>query len=576
MKSHHSGSILLALLGISVLAFSHLALATYPYTINKAAIVYGLDWSDSDISYAAEHFDLVDMDFNGSRTDFFLDYYRAASLIKGNHSDIKILGYKDAVYMNVNYSDWATVAANPTWFMRTEESDTEVAYYNASTTSTRTILEVHPSASASRSAVSQSFPGATARLSKISFMLARSGSPNAQIKAALYSHTGTYGSGSKPDTLLAESTTSINANTLTTSAAWYDFDFDETCQMQSGTNYVAVVYCASKTTLDASNYIAVSQLTSGAHSGNDAYYASSAWSPGTRDTVFHIYGVTGGDYIYSSYWGCYLTDPSATGWQQHYADYVNTKLAQGTGNVYDGVFVDDVWNNLTAYTSGFNGTVSAAKQASWHEDMETFLTHIQTDITGTVLVNSDEFTTDDYLTITDGQMLEGYIHAPWDNSTTWDSAHLNLGAAHLRKSETGKIIFCSSGVSDYNEPILEMCYNNFVANSTDLEHSYFAFNGYASSDPHDEYYPIMDTLLEGAPTPTPTPTPTPGPTATPTPTASPTQAPSIAPTLRPAFQVDSSFSNLLTQAFFLVVLALVVVVPVIFYQFTRSKFGGRK
>lgn len=315
--------------------------ASYPETINKAAYIYGITWDAAAISYA-QHFDLVDVDFNGSRTDFYIDYYTPMAQLKATDPSITIIGYKDAVFMKTFYDDWATVAAHSDWFLK-----------------------------------------------------------------------------------------------------------------------------------DAS-----------------------------------------GNYLYNSAWGAYLMDPASTGWQQHYADYVNAKFAQGTGNVYDGVFADDVWNQVSAYS--FNGTVQAADSAAWHADMEAFLTHIKTDISGIVLANSDEWHTDDYLEIVDGQMLEGYVHAAWDPPGTFDSTHLNLGGDLARKGASGKILWAASGTVISGDPtaLLEKCYNDFVANSTDLAHNYFGFNDWSSSDGSKGYYALMDTPLEG---PTPTPSPTPA-AATPTPT----------------------------------------------------------
>lgn len=447
------------------------------------------------------------MDFNGSRTDFYNDYYRYASLIRGNHSDITILGYKDAVYLNPVYDDYATATANPDWFLTAVGAESTVTSYTAVAAYPSSLTAVHPSAAA-KSAYSISFNGTGTRLEKVGVELRKTGSPNALVKAALYAHSGTYGSSSVPTgSPLETSTTIINSSsTLTTSYAFYNFTFASTTQLTADTKYCVVVYVDSGT-VDASNYIRGSLAAVG-HSGNIAEYASSAWTANTGyDARFYVYGAAN-DYIYSAYWGCYLMDVSNTGWQQHFADYVNAKLAQGTGTAYSGVFVDDVWDDLNDYTAGFNATVPQAKLDNWHSDMEAFLTYINSDIAGIVLVNSDEFDTHSYLNLVDGQMLEGYVHTSWDDPDTWDSTHLNLGTAHYAKSASGKIIFCSSGSSTYDADILSRCYNNFVNNSTDLEHSYFAFNGYSSSDPHFEYYEIMDTELPGGATPTPTAAPT--------------------------------------------------------------------
>lgn len=222
---------------------------------------------------------------------------------------------------------------------------------------------------------------------------------------------------------------------------------------------------------------------------------------------------SGGDYIYNSYWGTYLMNISNAGWQQHFIDFCNSK----TG--FDGVFVDDVWNDITPYLSGFNGTVPAGYVSAYHTNMETCLTHLQTDISISVVINSDEFSTDTYLALVDGQCLEGFIHPNWEPYNYYDSTHGGLGTALARKGATGKLIYCMSGISDYTNngnvnTVLTQCYNDFVGNMT-AGNCFFEFGTILNGDNSKGYYSLMDTPLS-SPTPTPTPSPTPPPGSNPT------------------------------------------------------------
>jgi hypothetical protein len=48
---------------------------------NKATVAYGLYFSESDISFAANHFNLIDTDFDGTRSDFYIRFLSAMQKI---------------------------------------------------------------------------------------------------------------------------------------------------------------------------------------------------------------------------------------------------------------------------------------------------------------------------------------------------------------------------------------------------------------------------------------------------------------------------------------------------------------
>jgi hypothetical protein len=77
-------------------------------TINKAVPVYGIGWSDGDITFAAQHFTLVDTDFGHSA---------AIQSLKTKNANVKVVGYKDAMFSDSTRDDWATVNANEAWFV---------------------------------------------------------------------------------------------------------------------------------------------------------------------------------------------------------------------------------------------------------------------------------------------------------------------------------------------------------------------------------------------------------------------------------------------------------------------------
>jgi hypothetical protein len=204
----------------------------------------------------------------------------------------------------------------------------------------------------------------------------------------------------------------------------------------------------------------------------------------------------GGQRIQHVFWGWYLMDVGNAGWRQHWVSYVNSKLT--ANQYYDGVFLDDVWDNLPADSSLFNAIVPPAVISRWHADTIGMLQHIKTNIeTGKlVFINSNEYATDDYLALVDGQMLEGYEHADWvgiDDFYTWPEGVL------ARKSATGKIIVAASGTMPDSDTVkmnamLKYCYAGYLLGMNG-SNAYWSYNSWGHADGAKGYYPIMDTDL---------------------------------------------------------------------------------
>ena len=119
--------------------------------------------------------------------------------------------------------------------------------------------------------------------------LSKVGSPTGNVVAKLYSHTGTFGTSSFPDALLATSGT-LDISTLTTDPTDKTFTFSgaEKCILQANTYYVLVIEYSGG---DASNKLRIAQKsTDDAHSGNDAYYISSWAANEYADNYFIVYG----------------------------------------------------------------------------------------------------------------------------------------------------------------------------------------------------------------------------------------------------------------------------------------------
>jgi hypothetical protein len=198
--------------------------------------------------------------------------------------------------------------------------------------------------------------------------------------------------------------------------------------------------------------------------------AYSYWSTVNANENWFLH-TTSGNRIKHSGWGWYLMDISSSGWRQFYTSHINSQLS---GTLFDGVFVDDVWDQLLtgdgklyfgAMVDAQTGVtltgsaVSGSILSNWHSNMVGFLQYVKTNIVSgmKVLPNTNEYLTNDYLNAADGRMDEGfaYINYAWPvdyyNNALWFKPidHIN---AMARDSATGKIIMAVNGALIPNNP----------------------------------------------------------------------------------------------------------------------------
>jgi len=151
-------------------------------------------------------------------------------------------------------------------------------------------------------AVGQSFTGNGTTLDSVKFYLRKSGLPIGNATVKIYSHTGTYGTSSKPGDSLAVSA-EFDVSTLTTSNQLIKFSFtgDNRIILSANTYYIVAIHYAGG---DASNFLRVGRdITSPTHAGNFCYLVGVIWSAdGTRDTIFYVYGSREGLLGYQLQW----------------------------------------------------------------------------------------------------------------------------------------------------------------------------------------------------------------------------------------------------------------------------------
>ena len=150
------------------------------------------------------------------------------------------------------------------------------------------MTDTHPSAG-EISAVGQSFttPPYLLNLTSVKFHLSdNSGAPDGTVTAAIYAHTGTYGTSSVPTGLALATSNAIAATTITAGYVLYEFTFTGGILLNRSTPYCFAVY------RDNSNEQVNVGTDSSApsHSGNTFQYNAGAWGAIARDTIFYIYG----------------------------------------------------------------------------------------------------------------------------------------------------------------------------------------------------------------------------------------------------------------------------------------------
>jgi hypothetical protein len=141
-----------------------------------------------------------------------------------------------------------------------------------------------------RTIVSQSFTGKAGNLTGCKFYLSKVGNPTGNITAKLYSHSGTFGISSLPDTLLA---TSDNVDITTLTGDFQDIIFNftgaEQYLLEDDTYYcITIEYSGG----NLSNFIRIQvDETTASHSGNlSRYDAFDGWVIyNTVDLIFYVY-----------------------------------------------------------------------------------------------------------------------------------------------------------------------------------------------------------------------------------------------------------------------------------------------
>jgi hypothetical protein len=245
----------------------------------------------------------------------------------------------------------------------------------------------------------------------------------------------------------------------------------------------------------------------------------SYWSTLQANPSWFMYD-TAGNKIMIAGSNDYLMDISSQGYQRFFTSYVNSMLCSST----NGLYCDDVWNNISGYPINQNVVVDAVNNSmiltindlpnwcstSWHSNMISFLEYIKSNITSgmKVIINTTDESDNTYLNAVDGEMFEGFFYGSWNTVPVESISDINTMIA---ASATGKILLIENS---YAMPspldsvaLAEIAQNaNFCYAATLLgmngTNCYFGYNveydGY-NYDTGTEFMPTLVTNL-GSPT----------------------------------------------------------------------------
>ena len=225
------------------------------------------------------------------------------------------------------------------------------------------------------------------------------------------------------------------------------------------------------------------------------------WGEVDTHEDWFVHDASGNRILYSS-WGTYLMDVGNAEWRQHWVSYVNNKL--GNCSAYDGIFADNVWDIL--YTSGFDKIPNDDVIGRWHNDTLGMLQYVRANLLlgKKLIVNTEAgwalgHINYDYLNVTDGMLIEGYSHAPWEDSTSYTKVVNTQIDCLAYGSANGKIMIAESGSTTDDARLQKLTYAQFLLGANGST-AYWGWNtGGMYYNLQSSYQPMMDTKI-GTPT----------------------------------------------------------------------------
>jgi len=131
--------------------------------------------------------------------------------------------------------------------------------------------------------------GVSKALQSAKFFLKKTGAPTGNIRAALYSHNGSFGTSSVPNALLATSKEFDASKLLTTyEEIEFPFVYADVYSMAATTNYVVILEEGTSYSGGASDYVQVRGAAAGSAAGNKSANAGGWTAQAAADLSFQV------------------------------------------------------------------------------------------------------------------------------------------------------------------------------------------------------------------------------------------------------------------------------------------------
>jgi hypothetical protein len=207
------------------------------------------------------------------------------------------------------------------------------------------------------------------------------------------------------------------------------------------------------------------------------------WSTVNSHEDWFIHDNSGHRVKSAIYTTAYLMDVSSAGWRQYWSTYVNNQLYNYP--TFDGVMADDTWTQLS-YVSNWGllkdattgATLTSADFPSntltnWNSNVQGMLQYVKANLPyGKIIIpNTDEcfFGSHTYIDVADGALMEGYIHASFEDVTShsyllWGSFENSLAYLQYGTSN-GKIVVSAAGATTNDAATVQFSYAGFLLGS---------------------------------------------------------------------------------------------------------------
>jgi hypothetical protein len=199
---------------------------------------------------------------------------------------------------------------------------------------------------------------------------------------------------------------------------------------------------------------------------------------------WYVHDAQTGSRLVNKDWGWYLMDIGKQSYRISLANHIKNSLT--TNEIFDGVFLDDVWGSLSS--GGFyreftkeTGKISQSLIDSWHNNMKLLLIQIKMAIGNKLLIVNTHYSNTGYIVFSDGLMYEAFCHSNWQPFGGYYPEWQKVLEKMKMISSSGKIYLAQSGIltdASKSQTIktAKYCYSMFLLGVNSNSYFYFSKN----------------------------------------------------------------------------------------------------